>query len=309
MRQGLSQQSRRCHRHVLSFLCRERAHVADDEIGFAQPELLPIPRRRLGHLYAGVDDLDLGGRHTTLDQPAADGVRDGDDAVAGPGIFQPVQPRIPGLERYVARDHAADPGSEREPERFPERDRQRPSAVSMNDVGGAQSEFRDRESIGLGSFGQYAGRRAHDGLPVSPRAQPPRQREQRFLSAAPGFFGVHVDDGKGSQKNKCSSFCRLAGSGRVVIKYALMIRLKWLGICVLLCAANAYSESKWIRMQSPNFVAYSSAGERDTRDTLRYFERVRDFFLQVNQREPPQARAGVRRGVRVREGIRALPVQ
>ena len=67
-----------------------------------------------------------------------------------------------------------------------------------------------------------------------------------------------------------------------------MIRLKYLGICVLLCAANAYSESKWIRMQSPNFVAFSSAGERDTRDTLRYFERVRDFFLQINQRELPQ---------------------
>jgi len=65
-----------------------------------------------------------------------------------------------------------------------------------------------------------------------------------------------------------------------------MIRLKWLVICVLLCAADAYSESKWIRMQSPNFEAYSSAGERDTRDTLRYFERVRDFFLQLDQREP-----------------------
>lgn len=39
-------------------------------------------------------------------------------------------------------------------------------------------------------------------------------------------------------------------------------------------------------MQSPNFEAYSSARERDTRDTLRYFERVRDFFLQMDQREP-----------------------
>ena len=42
-------------------------------------------------------------------------------------------------------------------------------------------------------------------------------------------------------------------------------------------------------MQSPNFEAYSSAGERETRDTLRYFERVRDFFLQVTHREPPEA--------------------
>jgi len=41
-------------------------------------------------------------------------------------------------------------------------------------------------------------------------------------------------------------------------------------------------------MQSPNFDAYSSAGERDTRDALRDFERVRDFFLQINQREPPK---------------------
>jgi len=41
-------------------------------------------------------------------------------------------------------------------------------------------------------------------------------------------------------------------------------------------------------MQSPNFDAYSSAGERDTRDALRDFERVRDFFLQVNQREIPK---------------------
>ena len=58
-----------------------------------------------------------------------------------------------------------------------------------------------------------------------------------------------------------------------------MIRLKWLVIIALFCAADAYSESKWIRMQSPNFEAYSSAGERETRDALRYFERVRDFFL------------------------------
>ena len=67
-----------------------------------------------------------------------------------------------------------------------------------------------------------------------------------------------------------------------------MIRLKCLVIIALFCAADAYSESKWIRMHSPNFEAYSSAGERETRDTLRYFERVRDFFLQVNQGEPPK---------------------
>jgi len=41
-------------------------------------------------------------------------------------------------------------------------------------------------------------------------------------------------------------------------------------------------------MQSPNFDAYSSAGEQNTRDALRDFERVRDFFLQASQHEPPK---------------------
>jgi tetratricopeptide (TPR) repeat protein len=61
---------------------------------------------------------------------------------------------------------------------------------------------------------------------------------------------------------------------------------KWLGICVLTCATLGRAETKWIRMQSPNFEVYSAAGERDTRDTLRYFERVRDFFLQANNHAP-----------------------
>jgi len=65
-----------------------------------------------------------------------------------------------------------------------------------------------------------------------------------------------------------------------------MLRLKWLVISALLGAADGYSQAKWIRMQSPNFEAYSTAGEHDTRDALRDFERVRDFFLQVNKREP-----------------------
>ena len=43
----------------------------------------------------------------------------------------------------MTRDHAV---YFRETECFPERDRERPPAMSMNDVGGAQPEFRDRES-------------------------------------------------------------------------------------------------------------------------------------------------------------------
>jgi hypothetical protein len=78
------------------------------------------------------------------------------------------------------------------------------------------------------------------------------------------------------------------GLYRGCIKISLMIRLKWVVIAALFCIGDAYSQSKWIHMQSPNFEAYSSAGERDTRDALRDFERVRDCFLQVNQREPPK---------------------
>src|SRR6185295_15562224 len=65
-----------------------------------------------------------------------------------------------------------------------------------------------------------------------------------------------------------------------------MMPRKWLGICVLACAASGHAETKWIRMQSPNFEVYSGAGERETRDTLRYFERVRDFFLQASNKAP-----------------------
>ncbi len=67
-----------------------------------------------------------------------------------------------------------------------------------------------------------------------------------------------------------------------------MFRLKWPIIAALLSCRDVYCQSKWIHARSPNFEAFSSAGERDTRDALRYFERVRDFFLQANQGEPPK---------------------
>jgi hypothetical protein len=66
----------------------------------------------------------------------------------------------------------------------------------------------------------------------------------------------------------------------------LMIPGKWLGLFVLTCATIGRAETKWIHMESANFQVYSGAGERDTRDTLRYFERVRDFFLQANNHAP-----------------------
>jgi hypothetical protein len=61
--------------------------------------------------------------------------------------------------------------------------------------------------------------------------------------------------------------------------------------CFLLMGTSAVrlqSEPKWIRMQSPNFDVLSSAGERETRNTLNYFEQVREFFLKFNGHAPKE---------------------
>src|SRR4051812_11837022 len=61
--------------------------------------------------------------------------------------------------------------------------------------------------------------------------------------------------------------------------------------CLLLATASAvriHGEPKWIRMQSPNFEVLSSAGERETRNTLNYFEQVREFFLKFNGHAPKE---------------------
>ena len=47
-------------------------------------------------------------------------------------------------------------------------------------------------------------------------------------------------------------------------------------------------EPKWIRMHSPNFEVLSSAGEKETRNTLNYFEQVREFFLKFNGHAPKE---------------------
>jgi Tfp pilus assembly protein PilF len=41
------------------------------------------------------------------------------------------------------------------------------------------------------------------------------------------------------------------------------------------------AEARWVRLHSPNFELYTSAGARNARDTLKEFERVRSFFLQA----------------------------
>jgi Tfp pilus assembly protein PilF len=54
------------------------------------------------------------------------------------------------------------------------------------------------------------------------------------------------------------------------------------GIAACICAAFvaniAFAETRWIRVSSPNFEIYSSAGQGSTRDALEQFEQVRAFF-------------------------------
>ena len=116
-----------------------------------------------------------------------------------------MDPGVLRLERDMPRHYAFDAGSDC----FPERDVLRPAAVGVDDIGGAQSEFDDREPLGVRALGQGARRRAHDGLPVSSRPQALRQFQERFLPAAPGFGTVNVDDGKRSQKMNVALLARV----------------------------------------------------------------------------------------------------
>lgn len=53
---------------------------------------------------------------------------------------------------------------------------------------------------------------------------------------------------------------------------------------IALMVAAASAEPRWIHIHSSNFEIYSSASEGSTRETLRYFEQVRSFFLQATGR-------------------------
>ena len=71
-----------------------------------------------------------------------------------------------------------------------------------------------------------------------------------------------------------------------------IVRWRFLPVLVLLLSlASTVSfpaEPKWVRMQSPNFEVLSSAGDRETRNTLHYFEQVREFFLKFNGHAPKE---------------------
>ena len=68
--------------------------------------------------------------------------------------------------------------------------------------------------------------------------------------------------------------------------YPVLLILLTAVLPALSTAALFGAEPKWIRMSTPNFEVLSSAGERETRNTLQYFEQVRDFFLKFNGHAP-----------------------
>lgn len=60
------------------------------------------------------------------------------------------------------------------------------------------------------------------------------------------------------------------------------LTLSWAAIALLAAADTASAgETRWIRLRTANFDLYTSASPRSARDTLREFEQVRSFFLQV----------------------------
>jgi tetratricopeptide (TPR) repeat protein len=61
------------------------------------------------------------------------------------------------------------------------------------------------------------------------------------------------------------------------------MRLVTLFTAVLLCPSFAATE--WSKIASPNFEMYTTAGEKDARRALEYFEQVRDFFMRIKSQQ------------------------
>jgi len=50
-------------------------------------------------------------------------------------------------------------------------------------------------------------------------------------------------------------------------------------------APPLFSASNWLKVTSPNFEMYTTAGSKDGRRTVEYFEQVRDFFMRVRSQQ------------------------
>jgi hypothetical protein len=79
------------------------------------------------------------------------------------------------------------------------------------------------------------------------------------------------------------------------------MEIRWkLALVALISLSASAAETKWIKLKSPNFEMYTTASERNGRDTLKYFEQVRGFFVQVMMGNIPGKRcqSGLARSIR-----------
>lgn len=57
--------------------------------------------------------------------------------------------------------------------------------------------------------------------------------------------------------------------------------MRW-AVLILASVVSAQAADRWIRLSTPQFELYTTAGEKKGKDTLRHFEKVREFFLKAS---------------------------
>jgi Flp pilus assembly protein TadD len=62
--------------------------------------------------------------------------------------------------------------------------------------------------------------------------------------------------------------------------YTHMSSCSKFALAAFLCFSLRGAETRWIKLKSANFNMYTTASERSARETIRYFEQVRNFFQQ-----------------------------
>ena len=61
--------------------------------------------------------------------------------------------------------------------------------------------------------------------------------------------------------------------------------MRFAAIVFVAIASPLFSATEWLKISSPNFELYTTAGEKDARRTLEYFDQVRDFFMRVKSQQ------------------------
>ena len=66
-------------------------------------------------------------------------------------------------------------------------------------------------------------------------------------------------------------------------KHRVRLTRLWAILVLLLAVPPSYSAPQWIKVTSPNFEMFTSAGEGAAKRTLQDFEQIRSFFIEVTQ--------------------------